>query len=100
MSLHWHSPSIWNKCLEVDFASWGLEHGIHWLVIDLETRWKSDHGGLFFEIIILNQKLEINFGDRRHWNREAGRYQTQEEAEQEAKDADDAEGRASHGVFS
>jgi len=55
--------------------------GIHWLIISIETSYRTDHAGFYFEIVICNLKVEFNFYDTRHWNDAAGRYNLESEYE-------------------
>jgi hypothetical protein len=78
---HRHSRPRNYKCWEFDVDLWSFEHGIHWLIIAIETRHRTDHGGLFITLVILNLKTEFNFHDVRHWNRSEGRYDLESEDE-------------------
>lgn len=78
---HWHSQPRNHKCFEFDVAVWGFERGIHWLIVSIETTYRSDHGGSYFTVVICNLKVEFNFYDIRHWNDAAGRYNLESEYE-------------------
>ncbi len=71
---HWHNQPRNNKCFEFDVAVWGFERGIHWLIVSIETAYRSDHGGFYLTLVICNLKVEFNHYDIRHWNEAAGRY--------------------------
>ena len=60
-------------------AVWGFEKGIHWLILSIETTYRSDHGGFYFTVVICNLKVEFNHYDIRHWNEAAGRYNLERE---------------------
>ena len=81
---HWHSQPRNHKCFEFDVDVWGFKRGIHWLIVSIETTYRSDHGGFYFTVVIRNLKVEFNFYDIRHWNDAAGRYNL--ESEYETKD--------------
>jgi hypothetical protein len=51
----------------------------HWLIVSIETTYRSDHGGFHSIVVICNLKVEFNFYDIRHWNDEAGRYNLESE---------------------
>ena len=58
-----------------------LSGGISWLIVSIETSYRTDHGGFYFIVLISNLKVEFNFYDIRHWNDAAGRYNLESECE-------------------
>jgi hypothetical protein len=73
------------QAIQGDWARSSQER-IHfpWLIVSIETTYRSDHGGFYFTVVICNLKVEFNFYDIRHWNDAAGRYNL--ESEYETKD--------------
>jgi hypothetical protein len=54
-----------HKCFEFDVDFWGFERGIHWLIISIETSYRTDHGGFHSIFVICNLKVEFNYYDVR-----------------------------------
>jgi hypothetical protein len=51
-----------------DVDLWSFEKSIHWIVVTLETSYRTDHGGFHSTFVICNLKVEFNHYDVRHWN--------------------------------
>jgi hypothetical protein len=58
---------------------WGCEKSIHWIIVTIETSYRSDHGGFPSTFVICNLKVEFNCYDVRHWNEVAGRSNLESE---------------------
>lgn len=70
-----------NKYLEVQLTHWDMSR---LLSITLDTHvWGTDHAGPEFTIEVLGWYFSIKLYDRRHWNYDAGRFQTDAEAQAE-----------------
>lgn len=71
-----------NKTLEVQLTHWDNSR---LFAITLDTHfWGTDHAGPEFTIEVLGWYFGIKLYDRRHWNYDAGRFQTDAEAKAEA----------------
>lgn len=76
----WHVAG--HKYLEIQLTHWATSR---LFAITLNTHfWGTDHAGPEFTIEILGWYFGINLQDSRHWNYEAGRFQTEAEAKAEA----------------
>jgi hypothetical protein len=66
-----------NKHFEMQLDNGGSE----WFRLDVGTRSRQDHGGIFFEVELLGLYLALTVYDARHWNHDEGRwYEPGEEA--------------------
>jgi hypothetical protein len=78
---HWHSKTRNHKCFEFDVDLWSFKRGIYWLIVSIETSYRTHHGGFHSTFVICNLKVEFNYYDVRHWNEAAGRYNLESEYE-------------------
>jgi hypothetical protein len=76
---HWHSKPRKHRCFEFDVDLWGFKRGIHWLIVSIETSYRTDHGGFHSTFVVCNLKVEFNYYDVRHWDEAAGRYNLESE---------------------
>lgn len=42
--------------------------------IDINMRYRTDHGGFEIELGLLGYAIRLNFYDNRHWDEELGKY--------------------------
>ena len=59
---------------ELTIENWSFKNQVTILDINNQFSWNRDHGGFRFSITILNQCLEFNYCDGRHWNHDENRY--------------------------
>lgn len=71
-----------NKALSIQLSKSCNFYTIFGITIDTQMA-GQDHAGLKFELELLSFFFIINFYDRRHWNWEDRRWQTDEEAQAE-----------------
>jgi hypothetical protein len=79
MKTNWFKKITKHKGIEFNLYRRSLDRGFTFCFLQLETRWRTDHGGIFFELIFLNYGFDWQFYDGRHWNDEKNRYETDEE---------------------
>lgn len=78
----WHVSK--NKSFEVQTTFWGASEMFS---LDVDTHfWGEDHAGPEFRIEIMGLYLGVKLYDRRHWNYDEGRFQTEAEAKAEAEE--------------
>lgn len=72
-----------NKAFEIQATNWN-----NGTIFEFRFDWSrcQDHAGVQLELGLFNRGIIFNFYDRRHWNYEEGRYQTDEEAKAEAEE--------------
>lgn len=86
-----------NKTFELQISKWA---GVsNFLLLRLDTCWfGSDHAGPELWVELFGYSIIVKLYDHRHWNYDAGRFQTYEEAEAKEWEESQKETKSEFGV--
>jgi hypothetical protein len=81
MNKTWHIAGHKYFEIELNFERYWQHITIFSTFLDIRSQ--QDHGGISFELVVLNVRFGMALYDNRHWNRQEKRYMTEEERKAE-----------------